>query len=277
MKIKNILISGFAASLLLSSCSVSQKLSEKPYVIVQKEGREAKKWKLVWEDDFDGNEIDSTKWSRIPKGESDWNRHMSTVDDVFRLENGSLYLRGINNPDTTKDSRPFITGGIWSKNKFAFQYGRIEIRAKLGSAQGAWPAMWMLAELDKYGKYPLNGEIDIMEHLNYDTIIYQTTHSHYTLNLGQKDNPPHGGTAPVNANEYNVYGLSWYPDKIVFQLNGKDTFTYPRVDGVDKSQWPYDQPFFILIDQQLGGNWVGQVDQSQLPVEMEIDWVKVYQ
>lgn len=277
MKIKHILISGFAASLLLSSCSVSQKLSEKPYVIVQKEGREAKKWKLVWEDDFDGNEIDSTKWSRIPKGESDWNKHMSTVDDVFRLENGSLYLRGINNPDTTKDPRPFITGGIWIKNKFAFQYGRIEIRAKLGSAQGAWPAMWMLAELDKYGKYPLNGEIDIMEHLNYDTIIYQTTHSHYTLNLGQKDNPPHGGTAPVNANEYNVYGLSWYPDKIVFQLNGKDTFTYPRVDGVDKSQWPYDQPFFILIDQQLGGNWVGQVDQSQLPVEMEIDWVKVYQ
>lgn len=277
MKIKNILISGFAASLLLSSCSVSQKLSEKPYVIVQKEGREAKKWKLVWEDDFDGNEIDSTKWSRIPKGESDWNKHMSTVDDVFRLENGSLYLRGINNPDTTKDPRPFITGGIWSKNKFAFQYGRIEIRAKLGSAQGAWPAMWMLAELDKYGKYPLNGEIDIMEHLNYDTIIYQTTHSHYTLNLGQKENPPHGGTATVNANEYNVYGLSWYPDKIVFQLNGKDTFTYPRVDGVDKSQWPYDQPFFILIDQQLGGKWVGKVDQSQLPVEMEIDWVKVYQ
>jgi beta-glucanase (GH16 family) len=277
MKIKNILISGFAASLLLSACSVSQKLSEKPYVIVQKEGREAKKWKLVWEDNFDGNEIDSTKWSRIPKGESDWNKHMSTVDDVFRLENGSLYLRGINNPDTTKDPRPFITGGIWSKNKFAFQYGRIEIRAKLGSAQGAWPAMWMLAELDKYGKYPLNGEIDIMEHLNYDSIIYQTTHSHYTLNLGQKDNPPHGGTATVNANEYNVYGLSWYPEKIVFQLNGKDTFTYPRVEGVDKSQWPYDQPFFILIDQQLGGKWVGKVDQSQLPVEMEIDWVKVYQ
>lgn len=277
MKIKHIMISGFAASLLLSSCSVSQKLSEKPYVIVQKEGREAKKWKLVWEDDFDGNDIDSTKWSRIPKGESDWNKHMSTVDDVFRLEHGSLYLRGINNPDTTKDPRPFITGGIWSKNKFAFQYGRIEIRAKLGSAQGAWPAMWMLAELDKYGKYPLNGEIDIMEHLNYDTIIYQTTHSHYTLNLGQKDNPPHGGTATVNANEYNVYGLSWYPDKIVFQLNGKDTFTYPRVDGVDKSQWPYDQPFFILIDQQLGGKWVGKVDQSELPVEMEIDWVKVYQ
>ncbi|WP_156309447.1 glycoside hydrolase family 16 protein [Sphingobacterium endophyticum] len=277
MKNQNLYLTGIIAAALMSSCSVTQKLNDKPYVYIQKENREQKNWKLVWQDDFNGSEIDSTKWSRIPKGESDWNRHMSTSDAVFRMEGGKLFLLGINNPDTKNDPRLFITGGIWSKNKFAFQYGRIEIRAKLGSAQGAWPAMWMLAELDKYGKYPMNGELDIMEHLNYDKIIYQTTHSHYTLNLGQKDNPPHGGTAAVEAGEYNIYGLSWYPDKIVFQLNGKDTFTYPRKEGVDPTQWPYDQPFFILIDQQLGGNWVGKVDQNQLPVEMEIDWVKVYQ
>lgn len=266
-----------AALLLASSCSVSNKLAEHKHVLVQKEGREAKEWKLVWQDDFNGSEIDSTKWTRIPAGGADWNRHMSTDDAVFKMENGELHLLGINNPDTLKDPRPFITGGIWSKGKFAFQYGRVEIRAKLGSAQGAWPAMWMLAELDKYGKYPKNGEIDIMEHLNFDPIIYQTTHSYYTLDLGEKTNPPHHGTAPIVAGDYNVYGISWYPDRIVFQLNGKDTFTYPRVEGVDPSQWPYDQPFFLLIDQQLGGSWVGKVDQSQLPVAMTIDWVKVYQ
>ena len=277
MKYKNLYLSTLIGSIALSSCSVTQKMQDKPYIYIQKEKRENKKWKLVWEDHFEGTQLDTTKWSRIPKGGSDWNRHMSTSDAVFRMENGKLFLLGINNPDTISDPRPFITGGIWSKNKFAFQYGRIEIRAKLGSAQGAWPAMWMLAELDKYGKYPMNGEIDIMEHLNYDKIIYQTTHSHYTLNLGHKDNPPHGGTAAIESEEYNTYGISWYPDKIVFQLNGKDTFTYPRVEGVDSSQWPYDQPFYILIDQQLGGSWVGKVDHSQLPIEMEIDWVKVYQ
>lgn len=262
---------------LTSACGVSERLTGHKHVHIQKQGRETKQWKLIWEDDFEGPSLDTTKWTRIPAGESDWNRHMSTDDVCFKLGEGKLYLLGVNNPDTTRDPRPFLTGGIWSKGKFAFQYGRVEIRAKLQSAQGAWPAMWMLAELDKYGKYPKNGEIDIMEHLNYDSLIYQTTHSHYTLELGEKTNPPHYGTTPVEAGEYNVYGISWYPDRIVFQLNGEDTFTYPRVEGVDPSQWPYDQPFYLLIDQQLGGEWVGEVDTTQLPVAMIIDWVKVYQ
>ncbi len=264
-------------SILLGSCSVSNRLAEHPQVYIQKEGRTEKKWKLIWKDDFNQSTLDTNRWSRIPAGTADWNRHMSTDDRCFELKDGQLHLLGINNPDTLKDKRPFITGGIWSKGKFAFQYGRIEIRAKLGSAQGAWPAMWMLAELDKYGEYPKNGEIDIMEHLNFDKIIYQTTHSYYTLDLGEKTKPPHHGTAAIDAGVYNVYGISWYPDRIVFQLNGKDTFTYPRLQGVDPSQWPYDQPFFVLIDQQLGGSWVGKVDQRQLPVVMEVDWVKVYQ
>ncbi len=263
--------------ILFSACSVHHNPKENPHVYVQNPGRETRKWKLVWEENFNSAQLDTTKWTRIPAGGADWNRHMSLDDACFGWENGELILKGIDNPDRQKDARPFLTGGIWSKGKFAFQYGRIEIRAKLGSAKGAWPAMWMLAELDKYGQYPRNGEIDIMEHLNFDDIIYQTTHSHYTLNLGQKDNPKHSGTAKINAEAYNVYGISWYPDRIVFQLNGIDTFTYPRVTGVDASQWPYDQPFYLLIDQQLGGSWVGDVDVKQLPVEMRVDWVKVYQ
>ncbi|WP_425476350.1 hypothetical protein [Paraflavitalea speifideaquila] len=64
---------------------------------------------------------------------------------------------------------------------------------------------------------------------------------------------------------------------MVYVLNGKETFTYPRVEGVDPSQWPFNQPFYLLIDQQLGGNWVGKVKPADLPVNMIIDWVRVYQ
>ncbi len=233
--------------------------------------------KLVWKDDFNTSAIDTSKWTRIPPNGADWGRHMTTDDICYELKDGLLYLKGIVNPDTTKDKRPFLTGGIWTKGKFAFQYGQIEIRAKLESAQGAWPAMWMLAEKDKYGKYPKNGEIDIMEHLNYDTIIYQTIHSWYTLELKQKTNPPHHATVPFNREEFNVFGLKWYPDKIVYTLNGKETFSYPRVQGVDATQWPFDQSFYLLIDQQLGGSWVGKVKPETLPVNMIVDWVKVYQ
>lgn len=262
---------------LLTSCSIYKSSGARNHIYIQNDGRETKTWKLVWQDEFNGPALDTTKWSRITPGTSDWNRHMSTDDACFHMENGQLFLRGINNPDTLTDSRPFLTGGIWSKGKFAFQYGRVEIRAKLESAQGAWPAMWMLAEQNKYGPYPKNGEIDIMEHLNFDSLIYQTTHSYYTLDLKQRDNPPNSGTSPIDPSVFNTFGISWYPDKIVFQLNGQDTFIYPRVEGVDPSQWPYDQPFYLLIDQQLGGNWVGKVDPDQLPVQMIVDWVKVYQ
>lgn len=248
-----------------------------PLVLVQKENKPKKDWNVVWEDHFENNTLDTLKWTRIPPNNVDWGRHMTTDDQCYAFEDGKLVLKGIVNPDTLSDPRPYLTGGIYSKGKFAFQYGKIEIRAKLENAQGAWPAMWMLAEQKKYGAYPKNGEIDIMEHLNFDDIIYQTTHSYYTLELKQKDNPPYYKTTAVDVTEFNTYGLEWYRDKLVYTLNGAPTYTYPKLDGVDPSQWPFDQPFYILIDQQLGGSWVGPIKPEDLPVQMIIDYVKVYQ
>lgn len=265
---------------LLSSITFAQ---NKPYTVndgycfIQNKNREAKEWKVVWQDDFNNAKLDTNKWTKISPNKADWGNYMTSDPICYDFEDGRILLKGIVNPDTTKDKRPYLTGGIWSKGKFAFQYGKIEIHAKLESAEGAWPAMWMLAEQKKYGAYPRNGEIDIMEHLNFENIIYQTTHSYYTLDLGKKHNPMHHGTSKIDTKKYNTFGLAWYPDKLVFSLNGVDTFTYPRIEGVDKSQWPYDQPFFILIDQQLGGSWVGDVKDKDLPVNMIVDWVKVYQ
>ncbi|MBC8986360.1 glycoside hydrolase family 16 protein [Pedobacter sp. N36a] len=261
----------------MASCKVLPYQKTENYIYLQKPKNGKPNWKLVWEDNFNGSVMDTAKWSKIPKGTADWNKHMSSDPACYAQYGGKLYLRGIKNPDTSADARPFLTGGLFTKGKFAYQYGKIEIHAKLECAAGAWPAMWMLAEKNKYGKYPNNGEIDIMEHLNSDSIIYQTTHSYYTLNLKLKENPPHGGTAKINIHTYNTFGLIWDQDKLVFTLNGVETFRYPRVAGADPSQWPYDQPFYVMIDQQLGGSWVGKVKSEDLPVQMIVDWVKVYQ
>lgn len=274
---KNVIIGLALIAIYSTSCKTQSGTIAENRAYIQKEGRAQKKWKLVWEDNFNGSRIDSSKWTKVPAGGSAWNKHMTSDPACYRIKDGRLTLIGINNPDRSADSRPFLTGGIYSKGKFAFQYGKIEIRAKLGTARGAWPAMWMLAATNKHGAYPRNGEIDIMEHLNNDSVVYQTIHSYYTLDLKQDKTPPHYGTAKYKNGEYNVFGLMWYPDKIVYLLNGKKTFTYPRVSGVDPSEWPFDQPFYILIDQQLGGSWVGEVDPDDLPVKMEVDWVKVYQ
>jgi beta-glucanase (GH16 family) len=244
---------------------------------VKKEFRRKTDWKIIWEDNFDGPSLDTTKWTRITGGPSDWNRHMTDDPVCYDLKEGKLFLKGIVNPDTLKDPRPYLTGGIYTKGKFNFRYGKVEIHAKLGCATGAWPAMWMLPATKKYGDYPRNGEIDIMEHLNYDDIIYQTVHSYYTLVLKKDKEPPHYGTASIDISKFNTIGLEWYPDRLLFTLNGEVTFTYPRVEGVDPSQWPFDQPFYLLIDQQLGGKWVGEIDPDDLPVEMVVDWVRVFQ
>ena len=245
--------------------------------IVEKQKGEQEKWKLVWYDDFTSTGLDTAKWTKIPAGTSDWNRHMTDDPACYEIKDGKLCLKGIVNSDTVKDSRAYLTGGVYTKDKFAFRYGKVEIHAKLECAKGAWPAMWMLAQENRYGSYPRNGEIDIMEHLNYDDIIYQTVHSYYTLNLKKDKEPSHYSTAKIDISKYNTIGLEWYPDKLVFSLNGKTTFVYPKVEGVDPSQWPFDQPFYLLIDQQLGGRWVGKIDPKDLPVQMIIDWVKVYE
>ena len=113
---------------------------------------ENNKWKLIWEDNFDGDELDTTNWNLINtlparyNNASDWNRHMISDQKVYAVKDGKLYLTGINNPGTLDDPRPFLTGGVNSRGKFSFLYGKIEIRAKKECAQGAWPAIWMIPQ-----------------------------------------------------------------------------------------------------------------------------------
>lgn len=178
----------------------------------------SKDWTIIWEEHFDGDVLDSTKWNVIKRNTADWGNYMSDNPDCIKIRDGKLYLRGIVNPDKEKDTAQYLTGGVSTKGKFAFQYGKIEIRAKLESATGAWPAIWMLADKPKYGAYPRNGEIDLMEHLNYEKQVYQTIHSYYTLEL-KKKYPVRYTTVPANTEKYNTYGLEWYPDKLVFTLN----------------------------------------------------------
>lgn len=237
----------------------------------------AQKWKLIWKEDFNRNGfLDTTKWSKIPRGTADWNNYMSSRDDLYEVKDGNLILHGIVNDDRTADTARYLTGGVWTKDRFSVKYGKIEIRARLGEAKGAWPAFWMLAQDEKYGRYPRNGEVDIMEHLNFDSMVYQTIHSYYTLNLKQ-ETPQRFTTAPIDREGYNVYGVEFHPDSVVFTLNGRPTLAYPKIETELEGQFPFDQAYYLLLDMQLGGGWVGEVDPADLPVQMEIDWVKVWE
>lgn len=231
-------------------------------------------WQLVWHDEFDGKKL-SDEWTRIPrfKNPSEWNKFMSSHDKLYKVKGGVLTLYGLVNDFLPEDTAHFLTGGVYTKGKVYFQRGRIDIRLKMDDASGAWPAAWLLPE----GRWPDDGEIDIMERLNSDDFAHQTIHSKITEYDHEKrktQNWHH--TAPIRKGDWNVYSVELYEDSVSFIINDKLTFTYRREPEHGPQQFPYDRPMYLLLDMQLGGDWVGRINPKELPYRYQIDYVRFY-
>ncbi len=236
-------------------------------------------WKLIWREEFNNfkGKIDTDKWQPARRGGSDWNNYMSRKGSLYKVSNGTIKLMGVVNKDKSKDKAAYLTAGLITKDKFSFKYGKIQIRAKFKSAKGAWPALWMLGTNRKKGGWPYIGEIDLMEHLNYENQVYQTVHSYYTVKQGGKNKPQSHLPTKIDHTKFNTYGMEWDKDKIIFLVNGKPTLTYPKQTYRGKYQWPFDDPMYILLTMQIEGNWVGKANPKDYPAWMEVDWVRVWQ
>ncbi len=237
----------------------------------------SKQWKLVWAEEFNKG-LNKRYWTKCKKNGADWGNYMSDYKNCVVVKNGNLHLNGFVNEKNGKKLDPkggkFITGGIWSKDKFSFKYGKVEIRAKFSSATGCWPALWMLGAKNKW---PENGEIDLMEHLNFDNHVYQTVHSKFTLGKNAASGPPKSKTSPIKRDEYNTYGLIWDKNNVTLTVNGKNTFTYPRKPELGKEQFPFEQPFYFVLSMQIEGSWVGKATKpEQYPSTMQVDYIRVY-
>ena len=217
-------------------------------------------------------------WSKIWRGKADWMIHMSSDERLYALEEGDLVLRGMANDFLPKDTAAFLTGGVWSRNRKAFGFGRVEVRAKFDVAQGFWPAIWMMPQVNQSIDWPYGGEIDIMEHFRDNPFVNNTVHSHYTVHLGKRNRPSHVAYPKYNEGEYNTYGMERFHDSLVFFVNGKRTLNYPRYrKGVD-GQFPFDmQDYYLILDAQLGRDRSPYIDTTKLPVELRIDYVRYYE
>lgn len=236
-------------------------------------------WELVWEDDFDRSDIFSTgEWRKINREypTPDWMFHISDYEGCFDIVNSTVSLKGLVNTYVPEDTAKFLTGGITTKGLKSFQNGRIEVKAKLQAGRGAWPAIWLLPD---EGGWPEGGEIDIMERLHHDDFIHQTIHSSYTVHLKKTELPPHHTTVPFDASQFNIFAVELGPDSIAWFVNDLHTFTYPRLKdefAEQNGQYPFDRPYHLIIDMQLGATWMPPVEKNDLPVEMLIDWVRFY-
>lgn len=234
--------------------------------------------KIVFQDDF--NQADSipdrNKWSLCKKGSPAWSKYLSERYDQAYVHDGKLVLVA------EKVNGVYKTGGVQSLGKAEFQYGKIEICARFTkTAKGGWPAIWMMPAKPVYSGWPACGEIDIMEQLNHDGIVYQTIHSHYKNDLGFTKPVP-TKTVSYNKGQFNIFGIEWTPEALTFKVNGATTLVYPNLHLADESvkkQWPFDTSFYLILNYALGGpgTWPGTITDSELPAKMEIDWVKVSQ
>jgi beta-glucanase (GH16 family) len=227
---------------------------------------------LVWADEFN-NSIDFSNWD-FETGPTNDNVHYYTN----RPENLQI-VDGVLNIIALEESyMGYNYTSALLKTKTNWRYGRIEARINLPSTNGFVPAFWMLPAENSYGWWPKSGEIDIMEQpSNEVSNIYGTIHSE-AYNSFTGTGPVGGITVVPNAQtDFHVYAVEWTPDQIDFYVDAQNYFSFSNDYG-GSATWPFDKPFYIILNLAVGGGWVGNPDSTTvLPAIMEVDWVRVYQ
>lgn len=237
--------------------------------------------RLIWSDEFDtGSVPDTTEWSYDVGGNGFGNNELQYYcahrPENARIENGNLVIEA---RKEVYENRQFTSARLITQGKVELKRGRIEVRAKLPAGRGTWPAIWMLnARLDM--QWPNDGEIDIMEHVGFDPgVIHGTVHTEAYNHVKKTEK---GGTltVPDASTAFHTYSIDWTADRIDFFVDQQKYYTFDKkVNGSDHAQWPFTEPFYLILNLAIGGNWGGQkgVDESIFPQRMEIDWVRVYQ
>ena len=242
---------------------------------------------LVWSDEFEGNgAINSENWfhqTQIPNGVSWYNgevQHYTNRVENSSVNDGVLSVRAIKEVYTDQGQTKNYTSARLN-SKYAFRYGKIEVRAKLPSGVGTWPGIWMLGKnitepggywASSYGttSWPACGEIDIMEHWGSDQNYVQSA-MHTPSSYGATEN--HGGqNIGTASSQFHLYSLEWSSEKMVFKVDGVLHYVYnPEIKNSDT--WPYDAEQYLLLNIAIEPGVSGSFTQSA----MEIDYVRVYQ
>lgn len=248
--------------------------------------REDLPYQMVWSEEFDGPELDLNKW-RIETGGGGWGNQekqfYTNRPENLRIENGVLVIEG---KKETYQSNNYTSARINTKGKASFKYGRIEARISMPQGKGTWPAFWMLGANIDVARWPLCGEIDIVEHIGSDPRM--VSHALHT-SAGNGTNGKHWHSKHYFdnvENNFNTYAIEWEEkanegdDCINFYFNDvKTTFVWePHVDATVQ-KWPFKQEFFIILNLALGGTMGGTLDDNIFndKVLMKVDYVRVYQ
>jgi beta-glucanase (GH16 family) len=275
-----------SVALLAGALQTNPALTANNYSVTGKIERPADA-RLVWSDEFNGRALDKSKWrfdtARNKQGWHNGELQYYSADRPrnARLEKGRLILEARKetlSADRFPDwgGQTYTSSRLLTKDKASWTYGFFEVRAKLPCARGTWPAIWMLPNV---GTWPAGGEIDIMEHVgSQPNVVHATLHTElYT----HSKNTQRGATrtVPTACTRFHRYQLDWQPGVITVGIDGK-AFMRIRDDAPGgRGAWPFDRPFYMILNLAMGGNWAGAkgMDDAALPQRMEVDYVRVWQ
>jgi beta-glucanase (GH16 family) len=223
---------------------------------------------LNWSEEFEGTQLNSATWS-YDLGNSGWgnNELQNYTNSASNIEvsNGSLKITARN------DNGNYSSARIISNNKKEIQFGKIEARIKIPIGQGIWPAFWMLGANFETVSWPQCGEIDIMEHVNNESLTNGTMHWYNGTGHSYE-----GSSVPMVEQDFHVFGIIWDEFKVQFLLDSVPYYefeyaNYPNAEPI------FTKPFFFLLNVAVGGNWPGNPDGSTIfPATMEVDYIRAY-
>ena len=255
----------------------------------------SKKWVKVWADEFDGKDLDFTKWEKEENNYGGGNneRQAYRTDSKYCVvKDGMLNMHVYRDPHTTSDGKkqPYSSARIRTQKRGDWQYGRFEIRAKMPKGQGIWPAVWMLPTESKYGGWAACGEIDIIE--SRGSAVDETTGAlHFGGAWPRNAHVAHSYKFPAKdaAEDFHIYTLEWTAHEIKWFVDGKLCKTRTKDEWFSEAAKenplaPFDQPFHMSINVAVDGRFFENTRQKAdmiapdaFPQTLQIDYVRVYQ
>ena len=247
-------------------------------------------WRLVWSDEFNYRGLPNPEKWAYEEGfvrNAEMQYYTKERLENARVEDGKLiiecrkekfanpkYHAGSDNWQRQREFAQYTAASLTTKAKASWQYGRVEVRAKLPRGKGVWPAIWMLGtNITKIG-WPRCGEIDIMEFVGKEP---NTIHANAHFARGGK-HASNGGklTAPAPYDDFHLYAIEWFADRMDFYFDDTKYHTV-KLDDLRADDAAFRAPQYLLINFALGGAWGGEIDEGVLPQRYEIDYVRVYQ
>lgn len=236
-------------------------------------------YKLVWNDEFDhAGSLNANDWTHEVKNHHWVNNELQNYvkektpegNWVTRVSGGKLQIRAL------KENGQVYSGRVYAKVKQGWKYGYIEASIKLPKGKGTWPAFWMMPV--NFRSWPADGEIDIMEEVganaNYvSSSLHANAHVH-----SNNTQVTHEMFLKGAEDDFHTYAIKWTHQNITTYVDGKVQLSYDNRDK-GRDDWPYDDPFYIILNLAWGGDWGGYrgIDEGALPTTMEIDYVRVFQ